>query len=178
MTNTQEPVEHNQVEIECLIRRQNGTHVTMDDTAYHFFPKDGADPSTNPHVATVSHPDHIARFMSIPDGYRLSTVLPPAAPRPSLADTKAQRLGVSEPTTNSEMDLLRQELREVIAEPATLDREGAVALYVTLFKRKPHHNAKASTILHDVFDEATERDIIDTSEITDFDWTALKDAAD
>lgn len=54
------------MKIESLIRRQAGTHVTLDDNTYHFKPSEG-DPR---HTATVSKKAHIQRFLSIPEGFQ------------------------------------------------------------------------------------------------------------
>lgn len=50
--------------IESKIRRKNGTHVTMGEESYHFAPD-----ATGRHVADVKDPDHIARLLSITEGY-------------------------------------------------------------------------------------------------------------
>ncbi|OQC35748.1 MAG: hypothetical protein BWX64_02330 [Acidobacteria bacterium ADurb.Bin051] len=56
-----------------IVRQPDGTRVPMPnrsggETLYHFTgPKDG------PHVCDVTDDDHIARFLSIPDGFRLVT---------------------------------------------------------------------------------------------------------
>lgn len=52
--------------IECKLLREGGTRAEIGGTEYHFEPlADGA------HVAAVSNDDHIARFLSITDAYRL-----------------------------------------------------------------------------------------------------------
>lgn len=54
------------MDIESKIKREGGTHVKLGATNYHFAPlADGA------HVATVEDEDHIDRFLSITEGYRL-----------------------------------------------------------------------------------------------------------
>lgn len=53
------------MQIESKIRRKNGTKALLDDTEYHFKPaKEGG-----PHVANVTDQAHIARFLSITEGY-------------------------------------------------------------------------------------------------------------
>lgn len=71
------------VAIECVLKREGGTAVTIDKIAYHFSPnKSGA------HVCLVENKAHIARFLSIPEGYQLylpddaQTALAPVAPSP------------------------------------------------------------------------------------------------
>lgn len=54
------------MQIECKLQRTGGTAVKLGTTNYHFTPlTDGA------HVAEVTIEEHIARFLSIPEGYRL-----------------------------------------------------------------------------------------------------------
>lgn len=54
------------MKIECKLKRAGGTIVPLDTATYHFTPlTDGA------HVAEVEPEQHIARFLSIPEGYRL-----------------------------------------------------------------------------------------------------------
>lgn len=54
------------MQIECTIRRKGGSKPTLDGTTYHFAPlSDGA------HVADVENDAHIARFLAIPESFRL-----------------------------------------------------------------------------------------------------------
>lgn len=54
--------------IECLIFRPKGTVVTIDDQTYTFISQTPGQPT--PQVCEVVNPDHIARFLSITEGYR------------------------------------------------------------------------------------------------------------
>jgi hypothetical protein len=54
------------MQIESIIKRPNGSKITIGDTQYHFKPNaDGA------HVADVENDAHIARFLSITEGFKL-----------------------------------------------------------------------------------------------------------
>lgn len=54
------------MKIECKLKRSGGTTVPLGSATYHFTPlTDGA------HVAEVEPEEHIARFLSIPEGYRV-----------------------------------------------------------------------------------------------------------
>jgi hypothetical protein len=54
------------MQIECKIKRDGGSHVTIGNTEYHFAPQeDGA------HVATVTDEGHQDRFLGITEGYKL-----------------------------------------------------------------------------------------------------------
>lgn len=62
--------------IESLIKRPGGSKIPMGSVTYHFAPDD-----LGRHVATVSDTDHIARFLQIPEGFRLlGAVTAPTAP--------------------------------------------------------------------------------------------------
>lgn len=53
--------------IERILSAPGGTVVTFKGARYHFKPvEDGG-----PHIAEVTNPEHIARFMDIPEGYRV-----------------------------------------------------------------------------------------------------------
>lgn len=53
--------------IKCLLRRDGGSVVTMKDGATYHFKDDGL----GNHVASVTNPDHIQRFMQIPEAYAI-----------------------------------------------------------------------------------------------------------
>lgn len=54
------------MQIECKLKREGGSKVTLGKTEYHFAPlADGA------HVAAVEHEDHQDRFLSITEAYRM-----------------------------------------------------------------------------------------------------------
>jgi len=54
------------MKIQCILKRKGGTRASIDGIEYHFKPQeDGA------HVADVQDNDHIQRFLSIPEGYRI-----------------------------------------------------------------------------------------------------------
>ncbi|KDR26000.1 hypothetical protein [Caballeronia zhejiangensis] len=56
--------------IECILKREGGTKVDIGGTDYHFAPiADGR------HVAFVENQIHMARFLSIPEAYRLAVDL-------------------------------------------------------------------------------------------------------
>lgn len=54
------------MQIECILKREGGTVAEIGGIDYHFEPlADGA------HVAEVENDDHVDRFLSISEGYRL-----------------------------------------------------------------------------------------------------------
>lgn len=54
------------MKIECKLKRQGGSHVTLGTTNYHFAPD-----ADDAHVCDVTDEAHQDRFLSIPEGYRL-----------------------------------------------------------------------------------------------------------
>lgn len=55
------------MEIECILHRKDGTVVELGGVEYHFKPRpDGR------HIAVVEDEDHIGRFLSISEGYRIA----------------------------------------------------------------------------------------------------------
>lgn len=53
------------MKIESIIKRKEGTTVTLDGETYHFKPNKQGD-----HVAEVDEPEHIAVLLAIVEGYR------------------------------------------------------------------------------------------------------------
>lgn len=64
------------MKIECIIRRDNGTTVTMGDKTYHFAPS----ANDERHIADVFDKAHAARFLSITEGFAIVTENPSAVP--------------------------------------------------------------------------------------------------
>lgn len=57
------------MKIESIIRRADGTKVTLDRTNYTFSPADKENPDS-PHICDVTDPRHIAALLAITEGYR------------------------------------------------------------------------------------------------------------
>lgn len=80
--------------IECIIRRPGGTqvpfgHNAANATVYHFKPENGdLNDLSVPHVCEVTDQTHMARFLTITEGYRLYT--------PGQDATLPSQLGMSE----------------------------------------------------------------------------------
>ena len=69
------------MEIESIIKRKQGTTVTLGKNAYHFQPKDPSDPDS-PHVCDVDDPNDIQHLLNIPEGFCVLGAKPKAAPKP------------------------------------------------------------------------------------------------
>lgn len=54
------------MKVESLIRRKNGTKITMQGTPYHFRPDE-----LGRHVADIINKSHLKKFLAIPEGYSL-----------------------------------------------------------------------------------------------------------
>lgn len=103
--------------IECKLIREGGTFASIGTTEYHFAPQaDGA------HVAHVDDDEHVDRFLSIPDGYRLYR-------------------GASKPASKVEAQAAPEAavIEPVQDEPAQKDEREALAdEYEALYGERPH----------------------------------------
>ncbi len=63
--------------IESIIRRPGGSTVNIAGRNYRFEPD-----HEGRHVAVVEDPDHIARFLQVPEGFRMLTAAPAPAAQP------------------------------------------------------------------------------------------------
>lgn len=85
--------------IECILRRDGGTRADIGGKQYHFAPlEDGA------HVAAVENPDHVDRFLSISEAYRVyrGALKASAGPVDGLPEAKAPVVQVSALLAGSE----------------------------------------------------------------------------
>ena len=112
--------------IESIIRRKNGTVVELDELRYHFKPV-GADPR---HLAEVTRKEHIARFLSITEGYQVPDDHAPADPIEPPAPITGTLAGVQEQDgTVRTLDQLEEvELRAIAIE---MEIDGARELPVS-----------------------------------------------
>jgi len=142
--------------IECKIKRTGGSVVTMSDgAAYHFAP----DPD-NRHVALVMNPDHIERFLSISEGYRIAPgtlTQGAAAPIGAKPPEQAEQLVPAPPgpVTLAEAEVRREAAPEAPAD-APLNRDALEALYLQVTGKRPHPAAKDETLLTAIKAASTE----------------------
>ncbi|GGE24268.1 hypothetical protein SAMN05421774_10864 [Gemmobacter megaterium] len=123
--------------IESKIKRVDGSRVTMADGAtYHFAP----DPEGR-HVAFVTVPEHIERFLSITEGYRIAPGTVQAAPAIGAKPAQATPAAITEPSEPTEPT----EPTQPTDQP--LNREALEALYLKATGKKPHPAAKDETLL-------------------------------
>lgn len=112
------------MQIESIIRRKNGTRVTLDRTEYHFTPnEEGA------HVADVENDAHIQRFLSVPEGFKIyRTAKVEKQPEPEVVSPGT-------PATD---------VPEGIQPALTVDE--LKAAYEAKFGKKPHHKMSATKL--------------------------------
>lgn len=106
------------MKIECILKRRGGTFASVGGVTYHFKPQpDGR------HVAEVTDPAHIGRFLSIVEGYRLAE------------DVAAESEAVETPDAE--------------ASPYDgLERDELVNLYIEKFGEKPPARIRREAIVN------------------------------
>ena len=108
------------MQIESIIKRKNGTTVTLGDTTYFF----NSPIAEGAHVATVENDDHAQHLLSIKEGFRIYRAKEsPVKP----AEPKAQ-----------------EEVVEVQAEAP--DRDALVEAFKARFGKKPHPNTSTEKL--------------------------------
>lgn len=60
--------------IECLIRREGGSRITLDGENYHFKPDGSSSPA---HICEVASEEHARKLLAIKDGYRRFNAIEP-----------------------------------------------------------------------------------------------------
>lgn len=138
------------------IKRNGGSDVTLGDKTYHFRPIDPED-AASPHIASVSDKTHIARLLSIPEGFEFF------AAEESDDSGEAPKDPVRtpiEPDTGSDSDddetdsAGEDALTHLLNDPAIVSRDTAELAFEFLFDRKPNANAHTDTIIKKVIEEA------------------------
>lgn len=133
------------MKIECKLKRQGGSLVTLGDQKYHFAPD-----QLDRHVAEVTDEAHIARFLEIPQYREIRD------------DGDAQ---VAATTSGETLTPTGEGDKEKDEEPATkekekavdleaLDDEGLRAAYEEVIGKKPHAKAKRETLIKHINEAA------------------------
>lgn len=134
--------------IHSTLYRKGGTHVTLDGTKYHFI-----DDDKGRQVAPVANPDHVERFLQIPEGYKLlrddaatSALATPmgAAPVPQ----PQARTEAAKPPQQSKPEAGSTESKEPAGDTALddMDTNQLRAAFEEEVGRKPHPQAKDDTM--------------------------------
>lgn len=157
------------MKIECLLKRDGGSIVTLGSKSYHFAPDDAGR-----HVADVETEAHVERLLSITEGYRLvageaanpakqtpatvtglSTLSPVSFPSGIPADdphgAAAREAAIQTAKDKAAQYAQEQEAAKDAAAksdpPKDDDLEAAKAAYIEKFGKKPHHAWSADVIL-------------------------------
>ena len=159
--------------IECILKRDGGSKVDLGDNTYHFAPD-----SEGRHVAMVADPDHIGRFLSISEGYRI----PRASTSPvaqAAVSAPIGAVGAVVPVTvkrEPEVDLVNLDKEQEtgdqntpdepqqgdgsaddgVSDPArpldlaSLDKEQLAAEYLSKLGQKPHPAMSAAKMIEKI----------------------------
>lgn len=155
------------MKIECLLKRDGGSIVTLGSKSYHFAPDDAGR-----HVADVETEAHVERLLSITEGYRLvvgeatkatnptpasviglSTLATVSSPADIPADdphgAAAREAAIQAAKDNAAQYAQEQEAAKGATKsdpPKADDLEAAKAAYIEKFGKKPHHAWSADVI--------------------------------
>lgn len=107
------------MKIECKLIREGGTIVQIGKNEYHFAPQaDGA------HVADVADDEHVARFLAIPEAYKIYKGEAKAAPVVAKTEPQAPAATVTDGDNIADLK----------------------AAYREKFGKSPHHTLSAEKI--------------------------------
>jgi hypothetical protein len=141
--------------IRSKIERKGGTTVTLDKTQYHFKPATIGEP----HIAKVDDKAHIARFLSITEGFQFHGLSDDDAADARVDETITSTITVQTPET-----LAIAAISAVIADPLGVDDDTLSAAFQFLNGRKANPSAKRITIINRIVTKAAEQGLIKHSE--------------
>jgi hypothetical protein len=154
----------NTMKIRSLIERKNGTVIPMDDAKYHFKPE----VANGPPVADVTNKAHIARFLSIAEGFEVVEVdEATAASAPGLTDPDNAPAQPGQEQTQDEQNVDPVDALSAILNAGDADgieRGVAEAAFEHLFGRAPNAKAKTETIIGKIIEKAEEEGLMGTGE--------------
>lgn len=145
------------IAIQCTLTRKGGTLVDLNGSTYHFAPNGDGD-----HVCEVSADDDIARFLSMPEAYRVyrakkaaatEPVDPPAPPAgPVKAEAKAP--AKAKPATKAKKEAPAKDEApmglpgvEKIEALETMSRDEVAALFKDVVGRAPSEHAEIEVMI-------------------------------
>jgi hypothetical protein len=114
--------------IESKIKREGGTHVTLDGVSYHFKQLSKED---DRHVCEVANDDHIERFLAVSEGFRPARVF--TADHKKIEMPKRAEVLQPEPVEAVEPEPVEEEAPAVAS-----TRDELVEQFQARFGRKPH----------------------------------------
>lgn len=152
--------------IQCTIAKKP-REITLDGNTYNFLPLDPKNPDS-PKVASVKNDEHIARLLSISEGYKFFKAEPGdneaevtedpvrTAIEPVQDATEPTVTSDPDDTNNNEPDGGEDALVALLNDPITADRPLAEVAFAFLFDRAPNGNAHTDTIIKKVIEKAAE----------------------
>lgn len=148
--------------IECKIAKKP-REISLDGTSYNFLPIDPDNPDS-PKVASVKNDEHIARLLSISEGYKFfraeegdDSDTPTTDPvRTPIEPTVPTGEGEVEGEGEGEADGGEDALVALLNDPITIGRPLAEVAFSFLFERAPNGNAHTDTIIKKVIEKAAQ----------------------
>lgn len=148
--------------IRCKIERKGGSVVTLDRKKYHFKPRD--EEGIGPHLCDVADQGHLARLLSITEGYELHreriVVNEPVSDEPAPAvDPQAiahevTGMTVSTEAANGDPVASASVLDKVLANPEDATDEELADAFEEQNGRRPNERAKRETIIKRILENA------------------------
>jgi hypothetical protein len=149
--------------IQCTIASKP-REITLDGKTYNFLPLDPESPDS-PKVASVKNDEHIARLLSISEGYKFFKAEPGDSDNAAKEDPVRAAIepvaGTIETTADSDTqeddtDGGEDALVALLNDPVTIGRPLAEIAFAFLFNRAPNGNAHTDTIIKKVIEKAAE----------------------
>lgn len=146
--------------IQCTIAKKP-REITLDGIVYHFLPLDPENPDS-PKVASVQDDEHIARLLSISEGYKffkaeegddaaVRTPIEPVATSPAPTINEDGASNDEDPGDGGEDALIA-----LLNDPVAIGRPLAEVAFAFLYNRAPNGNAHTDTIIKKVIEKAAE----------------------
>jgi hypothetical protein len=152
--------------IQCTIAKKP-REITLDGKTYNFLPLDPENPDS-PKVASVNNDEHIARLLSISEGYKFFKAEPGdnaaeveedpvrTAIEPVTDTTDTTDATTDSDTPEDDTDGGEDALVALLNDPTTIGRPLAETAFAFLFDRAPNGNAHTDTIIKKVIEKAAE----------------------
>lgn len=143
--------------IQCTIAKKP-REITLDGKTYNFLPID-PDNADSPKVASVKVAEHIARLLSISEGYKFFKAEEGDDAEGDATDpvrTAIEPIATPDPDATEEPDAGEDALVGLLNDPVAANRALAEVAFQFLFDRAPNGNAHTDTIIKKVIEKAAE----------------------
>ena len=150
--------------LQCTLIRKGGTLVDLNGSTYHFAPNAKGD-----HVCEVNGHDDIARFLSMPEAYRVYSTekagqakaeapvappAPPAPPAPTAEPVKAEAKAPAKPAAKAKKEAPAKDeapmgipAAEKIEALETMTRDEVAAIFKDVVGRAPSEHAEIEVMI-------------------------------